>query len=588
MTDDDPFFTPGDGEPAVAVPPPVPPEAIGQGADAESAMQQAEREAQEAAEAARRSAATAHPPDLERQRFTAPQPRNTARQHRAPESVLASRDLPHSEEAEQHVLACCLLDEGATLSRAVAAGLSPTSFYDPRARTIFATLLSQQARSLPVTLEVLASELGPRLPEIGGFPYLMQVTSGVPTTAHAGYFIERVRELGERRRLIREATGAIEAAYDGVSGDELGERVRILRARLDAVASPSRVNETEVAAALDLRRVRYTTPPKEPVTRLFLAGKPIATPGNLVTVIAKSKTGKTASLGAAVAAIIGAHYDRQGLDTFKFTAPHTKEAVILIDTEQSPYDAWTCHQRAMRRAGVADPQPGEPPGDPDWLHYYALVGMSAKELRDTLPVALARGRATAGGVFTLILDGVADFVASVNDEAECNDFIAYLRKLAVEFDCPVICVIHSNEGIKTGDDGRGHLGKQLTRKAESNLLLKKVGEVTTITSEKQRKAPITEADGVAFQWSDEHQRHISCAGPTPAKRGRKVEHDFDDFAAFFPGPDELHKPLSEIFRAAESTGIKRDSFNRMVERERQVGRLERLIDPVRGPRYRLV
>ncbi len=105
-----------------------------------------------------------------------------------------------------------------------------------------------------------------------------------------------------------------------------------------------------------------------------------------------------------------------------------------------------------------------------------MVGLGYAELRNSLPGILRSAARRHGGIFTLILDGVADFVPSVNDEVACNAFISWLRSISVEFNTPILCVIHSNEGIKSGDDGRGWLGKELTRKAESNLLLKKHGE----------------------------------------------------------------------------------------------------------------
>lgn len=526
-----------DGEqPAIATPS-VPPEVIGQGADYEP----------------------------RRRPLAAPQ------RHQLPQHT-----MPASEEAEQHVIACCLLegDDGLTLKRAQDAGLTQDSFYFPANQIIFAALTELARSNKPLSLEVLAEELtsAKTFDQVGGFPYLMQVTAKVPTTAHAGYFIEKVAEAAEKRALIRNATGLIEAAY-------AGEDASFLRKLAETIAPGVAKTQTTLASHLDLRRVRLTTPPPEPTIRLFLAGKPIATPGNLVTVIAKSKTGKTAALGAATAAIIGAHYDRTDLDTFKFTAPHTDEAVILIDTEQSPYDAWTCHSRTMARAGN--------PNEPDWLHHYALVGDSAQDLRKVLPVALERGKTLHKGVFALILDGVADFVASVNDEAECNEFVTYLRKLAVDFDCPVICVIHSNEGIKTGDDGRGHLGKQLTRKAESNLLLKKVGDTTTITSEKQRKAPITEADGVAFQWSDEHGRHVSCettpSGPA-SKSGPKPKYDPQAMLACVPAPGDKPMPTAQIHRRVcelPST-INIRTFKDYLAKWVETGEVERIEDRALG------
>lgn len=326
---------------------------------------------------------------------------------------------------------------------------------------------------------------------------------------------------------------------------------------------------------LDLHRVRIASKPPEPVTRLFLANKPIATPGNLVTLISRAKTGKTATIGAAVAAIIAAHNDRPDIDSFGFTAPHTKEAVVLIDTEQSPYDAFTCHERALSRA--------QEKGDPDWLFHYAFVGKTAEQLAKDLLSILKLAKERAGGVFTVILDGVADFVESVNDEAECNNFVTWLRSLAVHYDCPIICVIHSNEAQKSGDDGRGHLGKQLTRKAESNLLLKKEGEITTITSEKQRKAPITDKDGIAFRWSDSAGRHVSCeARPTETVRGGKPKKYFlNSFIQIFPSSEQTAMGKHALLKFAQDiSDIKETSFRELLNQGVQDGELKMVKRPV--------
>ena len=316
------------------------------------------------------------------------------------------------------------------------------------------------------------------------------------------------------------------------------------------------------------RLVTLASKPVEPVTRLFLAGKPIATPGNLVSLISKAKTGKTAEIGAVVAAIVAAHYDRHGLDTLGFTAPHTKEAVVLIDTEQSPFDSFICHQRAMARASQQTDVP--------WLMHLALVGYEAAKLRRSLVEIMKKAKEDHGGVFILILDGVADFVLSVNDEAECNEFISWLRSIAVEYDCPILCVIHSNEAQKSGDDGRGHLGKQLTRKSESNLLLKKVGEVTTVTSEKQRKAPITEKDGISFRWSDEHQRHVSCVKAAETPKGGRPKHSFDTFVSIFPRTADKAMTKQVLLRYAQDLAeIKETAFRDLLHQATQDGSLVR-------------
>jgi len=131
-------------------------------------------------------------------------------------SAAAGRALPFSEEAEQHVLACCLLDGSDTISRCLEAHLAPTSFHLPANRVLYEVILDLYQKGQPVMLEVVAEELNIRrlLDAIGGLPYLMQVTARIPTTAHAGFFIEKVRLNHQLRELIRVATSTVEQCHN--------------------------------------------------------------------------------------------------------------------------------------------------------------------------------------------------------------------------------------------------------------------------------------------------------------------------------------------------------------------------------------
>ncbi len=143
-----------------------------------------------------------------------------------PEPTLPSappdRSPPHSAEAEEHVIACCLLDGSDSIARCLEARITAESFYFPANRLLFEVLIELYQKNPPVSLEILAEELKTRrqLDAVGGFPYLMQVTGKIPTTAHAGYFIEKVREKHLLRELIKTATGAVEQAYSFTGGLE--------------------------------------------------------------------------------------------------------------------------------------------------------------------------------------------------------------------------------------------------------------------------------------------------------------------------------------------------------------------------------
>lgn len=140
------------------------------------------------------------------------------------------RAPPASAEAEEHVLACCLLDGSDTITRCLKEGLSEESFYFPACRCLWATTLGlyqvAQAAKPPVqvSLEMLIEELKTKrlLEGVGGLPFLMQVTGKIPTTAHAGHFIGIVREKQLLREAVREGQRLVEGIY-AYSGGGLGD-----------------------------------------------------------------------------------------------------------------------------------------------------------------------------------------------------------------------------------------------------------------------------------------------------------------------------------------------------------------------------
>lgn len=139
-------------------------------------------------------------------------------------SAPPDRSPPHSAEAEEHVIACCLLDGNDTITRCVMAGIREDAFYFPANRLLWEIMLDVFTKKSTVNLEMLAEELKTRrqLEAVGGFAYLMQVTGKIPTTAHAGYFIEKVMEKQALRNAIRAGTGIVEKAYQ-YSGGGMGE-----------------------------------------------------------------------------------------------------------------------------------------------------------------------------------------------------------------------------------------------------------------------------------------------------------------------------------------------------------------------------
>jgi replicative DNA helicase len=151
---------------------------------------------------------------------TSRRPRSNGATDGAASVSAAGRTAPHSIEAEEYLLACCLLDGNDTVARCFEGKLSAAAFYSPANRIVYEKLTDLYNKGAPIDLAVLSEELktSKQLDEIGGYAFLTQISGRIPTTAQAGYFIEKIRELYLLRELIKVATSAVENCYSYQGG----------------------------------------------------------------------------------------------------------------------------------------------------------------------------------------------------------------------------------------------------------------------------------------------------------------------------------------------------------------------------------
>jgi len=128
--------------------------------------------------------------------------------------AVLSRTFPHSKDAEEGLLACCFLDPD-VVDRCLSARLTPESFYFSSHQIVYEALVATFQRHQAVDEIILAQELKDKglLDEIGGLPFINQLTNRVETSAHATHFMEIVREKYLLRRLIRSSSSTIEKCY---------------------------------------------------------------------------------------------------------------------------------------------------------------------------------------------------------------------------------------------------------------------------------------------------------------------------------------------------------------------------------------
>jgi hypothetical protein len=285
----------------------------------------------------------------------------------------------------------------------------------------------------------------------------------------------------------------------------------------DEEAGGDQIDDAELLELLDAREFDVACPPKKPKPVLVLGANVISTPGNLTNIQAAAKAGKTATVGAIIAAGLA---DRicdcpQGCDhrdeTLGFASANPgKWAVLHFDTEQSRYDHHSVVTVAMERASMDLP--------PAWFHSYCITDWTLERRSAAIFAAIEAKAKCHKGVLMVIIDGIADLCVDPNNATEAFALVDRLHRTAIEHECAIITVLHENPGSDIGKM-RGHLGSQLERKAETALRLAKDMStgITTIWSERARHCHISKEHGVCFRWDDTKKRHVSCGKASEIK-----------------------------------------------------------------------
>ena len=233
--------------------------------------------------------------------------------------------------------------------------------------------------------------------------------------------------------------------------------------------------------------------------------QPVLTPGNIAVVASQPKSGKTAFVGAAISAVLKESVPKLDGDTLGWVAKQNKEghAVILIDTEQTEYHATENVKRIMKRVDCDIL--------PQWVVPLKLLGLTLAERLMLLKGALASQAKEHKGIYCVLIDGGADFLASTGDEEQAIAFTDTLHGLALRYKTGILVVIHENPARADANaKTRGHLGSHFERKSESNLRIESKAGVLCVFAERgMRGGHLPKEEGPQFRWCDEAKMHVT-------------------------------------------------------------------------------
>ncbi|MBP6731954.1 MAG: AAA family ATPase [Chitinophagales bacterium] len=235
-------------------------------------------------------------------------------------------------------------------------------------------------------------------------------------------------------------------------------------------------------------RISTAKPEAIPDAVVKIHGMPISTRKNLTLLSGASKAGKTAITSVLCAGGIQT-YGMDGSASIEVAENVDGKAVIHIDTEQSRYHHQNNLRSIVKRANLTC--------EPEYYQTYNIRELPLTQYKIFLESLLEKADEIFGGVHLMIIDGIADFIVSVNDEVESNSIVSYFEKLAIKYDTPIIFVLHVNPGT---EKERGHLGSQLQRKCESVLSIKKEGDTSVLEAKFLRNGASGQFSPVYYQF----------------------------------------------------------------------------------------
>jgi replicative DNA helicase len=213
------------------------------------------------------------------------------------------RVQPHNVEAEEGLLAACLIDGGReVLSECIEAKITPDYFFKTAHQEIFRALLALYQTGDPIDEILLLDYLRKHGLEedVGGIAAIYSIQNRIETPAHARYFSRIVHEKYLLRRLIRTSRETIEACYE--QQDDIASFIEKIEQDIFEIGR-DRVTEgaTTISEALDcaVKNIQGLLSGKHDTTGVLSGFRDLDGmtygfhPGQMIVLAARPSVGKT-------------------------------------------------------------------------------------------------------------------------------------------------------------------------------------------------------------------------------------------------------------------------------------------------------
>ncbi|MGL5980913.1 MAG: AAA family ATPase [Phocaeicola sp.] len=239
----------------------------------------------------------------------------------------------------------------------------------------------------------------------------------------------------------------------------------------------------------------------------------IGTLGNFSASIGKAKSKKTFNVSAIVAAAL-----RNGkVLMYEAELPDGKQKILYVDTEQSPYHCLKVMERILYMAGLPTNI------DNENLEFLALRKYTPKERIAAIEQAIYN----TPNLGVVVIDGIRDLVYDINSPTESTYIISKLMQWTDERQIHIHTILHQNKG---DENARGHIGTELSNKAETILLVEKDKSNSDISKVSAIHIRAMDFEPFAFRINDKALPELlDNYQPQVNKAGRPPKEEFNPY-----------------------------------------------------------
>lgn len=224
------------------------------------------------------------------------------------------------------------------------------------------------------------------------------------------------------------------------------------------MTKPTEEKINELVKKLALSEILNVPDEEEPPCLFNIHGVDLLPKQSVAIIAAQKKSGKTNFSGLLSASYASpTHQVLNG--AIRCNVDNVK--VLNIDTEQPLRDARRTLRRVMKTIGYDY--------DEQW-NKHNIVSISVKNIDEADRKVIVEMAVKKHKPQLLFIDGIADLIPSINDEAASKELMSWLDYLSCQYDCAVVGMLHLN--YNSGKIG-GWAGTMANKKFTDCFLLKK-------------------------------------------------------------------------------------------------------------------